>query len=54
MKQQELIEAKLKLGLNIKEFAEALNTPYRTVQDWLAGRRRIPGIVKIALKGIET
>lgn len=49
----ELKEARLSLGLNIKQFAEALNTPYRTVQDWLAGKNKIPGVVEVAIRGIK-
>ncbi len=32
--------ARLKAGLSIKELAELLGAPYRTVQDWNAGRSR--------------
>ena len=53
MNPKELNEARLTLGLNIKQFAKALNTPYRTVQDWLSGARRIPGIVDVAIKAIK-
>lgn len=33
-------EARLKAGLSIKELAELLGAPYRTVQDWNAGRSK--------------
>ena len=33
-------EAREKAGLSIKELAELLGAPYRTVQDWNAGRSR--------------
>lgn len=29
-------------GMNLKEFSEYFNIPYRTVQDWNAGRRTPP------------
>ena len=32
--------ARIKAGLSIKELAELLGAPYRTVQDWNAGRSR--------------
>ena len=32
--------ARLRAGLSIKELAELLGAPYRTVQDWNAGRSR--------------
>ena len=44
MKPQELKDARHKLGLNMKEMAGILLTPYRTYQDWELGNRRIPGI----------
>ena len=31
-------EARLKAGLSIKELADMLGAPYRTVQEWNAGR----------------
>lgn len=32
--------ARIKAGLSIKELAELLGAPYRTVQDWNAGRSK--------------
>ena len=32
--------ARLRAGLSIKELAELLGAPYRTVQDWNAGRSK--------------
>ena len=29
-------------GMNLKEFSEYFSIPYRTVQDWNAGRRTPP------------
>ena len=42
--------ARLALGMNKAEMASRLRTPYRTYQDWEAGRRRIPGICQIAVE----
>lgn len=33
-------EARIRAGLSIKELAELLGAPYRTVQEWNAGRSR--------------
>ncbi len=33
-------EARLKAGLSIKELADMLGAPYRTVQEWNAGRSK--------------
>lgn len=35
-------EARIKAGLNIKELAELLGAPYRTIQDWNAGISKPP------------
>ncbi len=32
-------------GLNRKQFAESLGIPLRTVEDWEAGRRKMPDYV---------
>lgn len=48
----ELKQARLALGFNLKQMAESLNTPYRTYQDWEGGRRRIPGIVEVAVSSL--
>lgn len=37
-----LKEAREKAGLNIKQLAELLGAPYRTVQDWNAGKHLPP------------
>lgn len=44
--------ARRKLGLNLSEMAIGLKTPYRTYQDWEAGRRPMPGIVDVAVAGL--
>lgn len=35
-------EARVKAGLNIKQLSELIKAPYKTVQDWNAGRRTPP------------
>ena len=52
MKAQELKEHRLKLGFTMQKMAYELNTPVKTYHNWEYGTRRIPGIVKIALKAI--
>ena len=49
MTNTELRKARLRLGFNIKQMAERLNTPYRTYQDWELGNNKIPGIVGVTL-----
>ena len=47
-------EAREKAGLNIKELAELLGAPYRTIQDWNAGRISPPEwIQRIIVAEIE-
>lgn len=38
-------ELREKMGMNRKEFCEYFDIPYRTVQDWEAGKREMPGYV---------
>ena len=38
----ELIRLKEKSGMNWKSFSEYFGIPYRTMQDWYMGRRRVP------------
>lgn len=46
LKQSEILEAaKSQSGMTQKEFAEYFGIPYRTVQDWFAGRRNMPDYV---------
>ena len=40
--QEELIKLKKESGLGWKKFAESYGIPYRTVQDWYMGKRRMP------------
>ena len=40
--QEELIKLKESTGMNWKQFSEYYGIPYRTVQDWYMGKRRMP------------
>ena len=40
--QEELIKLKESTGMNWKKFLEYYGIPYRTVQDWYMGKRRMP------------
>ena len=37
-----LIELRMQTGMNRKEFAEYFGIPYRTMQDWELGNRKMP------------
>ena len=39
---EELLELRQSTGMNRREFAEYFEIPYRTVQDWELGNRRMP------------
>ncbi len=39
---ERLIRLKDESGMNWKQFAEYFQIPYRTVQDWERGNRRMP------------
>ena len=39
---EELLESRKSTGMNRREFAEYFEIPYRTVQDWELGNRRMP------------
>lgn len=39
-KENPIREARLKAGLSIKALADLLEAPYRTVQEWNAGRSK--------------
>ena len=44
-----------KAGLNIKNLAELLGAPYRTVQDWNAGRRMpLKWVQRLIVEKIES
>ncbi|MDE6024012.1 MAG: helix-turn-helix domain-containing protein [Lachnospiraceae bacterium] len=38
----ELLELRESTGMNRREFCEYFGIPYRTVQDWELGNRRMP------------
>lgn len=38
-------ELRKKMGMNRAEFCEYFGIPYRTVQDWEAGKRELPDYV---------
>jgi DNA-binding transcriptional regulator YiaG len=40
--QEELIKLKESTGMNWKKFSASYGIPYRTVQDWYMGKRRMP------------
>lgn len=37
-----LIELRSRTGMNRREFAEYFDIPYRTIQEWELGNRRMP------------
>lgn len=39
---EQLINLRKSTGMNRKEFAEYFGIPYRTVQDWELGNRKMP------------
>lgn len=39
---EELLELRKSTGMNRREFCEYFGIPYRTVQDWEAGKRAMP------------
>lgn len=40
--QEELIKLKESTGMNWKKLSEYFGIPYRTVQDWYMGKRKMP------------
>ena len=42
---KKIIELRESTGMNRKEFCDYFGIPYRTVQDWFAGRRQMPEYV---------
>ena len=40
---EKLLELRKKTGMNRREFCQYFNIPYRTVQDWELGSRKMPG-----------
>lgn len=41
----EIKKLRTDMGMNRKEFCDYYNIPYRTVTDWEAGKRKMPGYV---------
>lgn len=39
---EELLDLREQTGMNRREFAEYFEIPYRTVQDWELGNRKMP------------
>ena len=52
MTSAELKVAQEKLGYTDEEMAKQLNTPLPTYRKWKQGKRRVPGIVKIAIMAL--
>lgn len=50
MTTDELKNARKTLKMNQAAMAVLLDTPYRTYQDWEAGKARIPGVVGVAMR----
>ena len=40
--QEKLISLREETGMNRREFAEYFGIPYRTIQDWELGNRKMP------------
>lgn len=53
MTPKELKSARKMLGHNIKQMAEALNTPFGTYIKWERGERRVPGMIIIAMRCLK-
>ena len=54
MSENKIKAARIAAGMNIKELADLLHAPYRTVQDWNAGNRQPPAwIEKFIIAEIE-
>jgi len=49
----DLKQQREKRKISQREMARLLNTPVSTYIKWENGSRRVPGIVKIALRGIK-
>ena len=48
--QKEIKELRDSTGMNRREFSEYYGIPYRTVQDWEAGKRKMPEYVLRLMK----
>ena len=45
VKATKIKELREQMGMNRKEFCDYFDIPYRTVQDWEAGKREMPDYV---------
>ena len=53
--QEELIKLKEESGLGWKKFSDYYGIPYRTVQDWYMGKRRMPEyLIRLMIYKAET
>jgi len=52
MTPEELAQVMDRLGLKPRDMVIALDTKRRTLQDYLSGKRRIPGICRVACDGL--
>lgn len=53
--QLELRKIREKTGMNRREFSEYFGIPYRTVQDWEAGKRKMPDyLLRLMVYRLET
>lgn len=53
---REVKELRENMGMNRREFCDYFEIPYRTVQDWEAGKREMPAYVLRLMKyqaGVE-
>lgn len=54
MKPEELKKELEALGFEtIQDRADALNSPFGTYYKWETGKRRVPGIAEVAIKGLK-
>ena len=53
MQSEELKAWREALGLTQAALAQALSTPLSTYRKWEQGTRRIPGVLPLALQGLE-
>ena len=54
VKSNPIRDLRTRAGLTIKQLADLLNAPYRTIQDWDGGLHKPPAwIERIVLKEIE-
>lgn len=42
IRKEDVLELRKKTGMNRREFCEYFKIPYRTVQDWELGNRKMP------------